>query len=114
MPVLGATGMLGEATRDLYNTDLAFAFIEMLMEVKYITLMMVAVHIVALVCLWTRREALGAALVLPITANVVGFHAFIDAGLFTAGASLGNLMLIINLYLIYVNRRAFKSLIEPR
>jgi hypothetical protein len=26
LPVAGATGMLGEATRDLYNTDLAFAF----------------------------------------------------------------------------------------
>ena len=59
LPVVGATGMLGEATRDLYNTDIAFAFIEMLVETKYINYLMSAVHIVALIALWTRREALG-------------------------------------------------------
>ncbi len=43
MPVLGLTGMLGEATRDLYNTDRAFAFIEALNEVMYISFLMAAV-----------------------------------------------------------------------
>ncbi len=114
LPVAGATGMLGEATRDLYNTDLAFSFIELLVEVGYINWMMSAVHVVALAALWTRREALAALLIAPITANVVGFHLFIDGGLLTAGAVLGNIMLALNLYFLWVNRDAYRDLIKQR
>ncbi|MEK7462560.1 MAG: hypothetical protein AAB618_03225 [Patescibacteria group bacterium] len=113
LPVVGITGLLGEATRDLYNTDRAFAFIEMLNDVIYISFMMAVVHIIALVALWTRREALSALLELPITLNVVGFHLILDGGLLTGGASLGNLMLIINLYLIWKNRETLGVLIRP-
>jgi len=113
-PILGLTGIFPPATRDLYNTDVAFSFIEMLTETGYVIWLMSVVHIAALFCLWTRREALGAALVLPITVNVVAFHAFLDGGLLTGGASLGNIMLAINLYLLYVNRQAFQSLIDRR
>jgi hypothetical protein len=112
MPVLGTTGMLGEATRDLYNTDEAFAFIEMLVDTAYINYIMSIVHIFALIALWTRREALAALLVLPITVNVVAFHLFLDGGLFTAGALLGNIMLLINLYLIWHNRDRCRPLLE--
>ncbi len=113
MPVLGATGMLGEATRDLYNTDEAYAFIQTLVSVMYINYMMSVVHILALVALWTKREALAALLVLPITLNVVGFHLVLDGGLFTAGALLGNIMLVLNLYLLWKNRRAYTNLLQP-
>jgi hypothetical protein len=104
MPVLGATGIFPPATRDLYHTDEAFAFIEMLETAAYILYMMVAVHLLAIVALWTRREVVGALLALPISLNVVGFHFWLDGGLLTAGAVMGNVMLTINLYLLYIHR----------
>ena len=113
MPVVGATGMLGEATRDLYNSDEAFAFIEALVAVMYINYMMAVVLVLALIALWTRREALAGLLILPISLNVVAFHLVLDDGLFTAGALLGNIMLLINLYLIWVNRSVYRPLIQP-
>lgn len=113
LPVVGATGLLGEATRDLYNTDIAFAFIEMIVETKYINYMMSAVNIVALIALWTKREALAALLILPITVNVVAFHLFLDGGLLMGGAVLGNVMLLLNLYLLWRNRKAYLVLLQP-
>ena len=113
LPVVGTTGLLGQATRDLYNTDLAFAFIEMLVSVMYINYIMAAVIVVALIALWTKREALAALLVAPITVNVVAFHLFIDGGLFTEGAVLGNVMLLINMYLLWRNREAYQALLVP-
>lgn len=112
MPVAGATGMLGEATRDLYYTDEAFAFIQALTDVMYINYMMAVVHVLALIALWTKREALAALLELPISLNVVAFHLVLDTGLFTAGALLGNVMLLINLYLLWKNRDMYRPLIE--
>ncbi len=103
MPVLGATGIFPPATRDLYNTDEAFAFIEMLTTASYILYMMVVVHIFAIFALWTRREVVGALLALPITLNVVGFHLWLDGGLLTGGASMGNVMLALNLYFLYIH-----------
>lgn len=114
LPILGATGVLGEATRDLYNTDVAFAFIQMLTTVMYITYMMAVVHGIALIALWTKREALAALLELPITLNVVAFHLVIDGGLLTGGAMLANVMLILNLYLLWVNRAMYLPLLKPQ
>ena len=113
LPTLGTTGIFPEATRDLYNTDAAFAFIQTLTVTSYIMYMMAAVHILALYALWTRREVVAALLVLPITFNVVGFHLMLDGGLLTGGASLGNLMLLINLYLLYIHRDKLQTLAKP-
>lgn len=110
MPVLGVTGLFPPATRDLYNSDEAFAFIEALTVASYILYMMAVVHILAIIALWTRREVIGALLALPITLNVVGFHLMLDGGLFTAGASMGNVMLLINLYLLYIHRGKLMAL----
>jgi hypothetical protein len=113
LPILGVTGIFPPATRDLYNTDQAFSFIQILTSAYYIMYMMTVVHVIALFCLWTKREALAAILVLPITLNVVGFHLVLDGGLLTGGASLGNVMLLCNLYLMYKNRLVYKSLLTP-
>jgi putative oxidoreductase len=113
LPIVGTTGLLGEATRDLYNTDLAFSFIEMLVTVMYINYIMAAVLIVALIALWTKREALAALLIAPITVNVVAFHLFLDGGLLTGGALLGNIMLLLNAYLLWRNRESYASLLRP-
>jgi hypothetical protein len=114
LPALGLTGIFPPPTRDLYNTDEAFAFIQMLMEsAVYIDIMMVGVLLLAFVALWTKREALGALLALPITANVIGFHAFLDGGLLTAGSRPSLVMLALNVYLLYKNRDTLKHLMQP-
>lgn len=113
MPILGLLGVFPPPTQDLYNTPQAFEFIETITEGRYITIIMVLVHVVALACLWTRRTALAALLILPITVNVVGFHAFLDGGLLTAGAVLGNVMLLINAYLLWQQRREYRPLLNP-
>ena len=109
-PILGLTGVFPPPTRDLYNTDEAFRFIETLNEVRYISVIMAVVHVLALVCLWSRRTALAALLVLPITVNVVGFHLVLDGGLLTGGAVLGNIMLLLNAYFLWQQRRQYSPL----
>jgi|GEM_PF-887069 len=111
-PVLGATGIFPPPTRDLYNTDIAFTFINLLMETKYINIMMAAVHVVAIVALWTKREALATLLITPIVANIVGFHAFLDGGLFTGGAILADIFLLLTIYFLWQNREQYKVLLQ--
>ena len=110
-PILGLSGLFPPPTQDLYNTPEAFAFIQMMGEGRYISIIMAVVHVVAVVCLWTRRTGLAALLILPITVNVVAFHAFLDGGLLTAGAVLGNIMLLINAYFLWQHRREYGPLL---
>ena len=110
MPVLGATGVFPPPTRDLYNTDEAFNFILMLMEGGYLPLMNAFVCLLAFISLAMKRTLLAAFLALPITVNVIGFHAFLDGGLFTTGALLGNVMALINLYLVYLHKDEVQQL----
>ncbi len=112
MPILGTLGVFPPPTQDLYNTPQAFEFIATLTEGRYITIIMVLVHVVALACLWTRRTGLAALLILPITVNVVAFHAFLDGGLLTGGAVLGNVMLLINAYFLWQHRREYRPLLN--
>ncbi len=112
MPVIGATGVFPPPTPDLYNSKLAFDFIETLMNVKYINIIMAVVCVITLFLMVTNRMALAMLLILPITVNVVAFHAVIDGGLFTAGASLGNIMLVLNIYFLWQNRVQYKALLE--
>jgi putative oxidoreductase len=111
LPILGTLGVFPPPTQDLYNTPQAFAFIQTITEGRYINIIMVLVHAVALVCLWTRRTGLAALLILPITVNIVAFHAFLDGGLLTGGAVLGNIMLLINVYFLWQHRREYAPLL---
>lgn len=113
MPILGAFGIFPEPTRELYNTDESFAFIQMLMAGKYIMVLDALVFGLALVCLWTKRTALAALLLLPITVNIIGFHWFLDGGPFTAGAIMGNVLMVLNLYFLWQNRTQYRSLFVP-
>ena len=110
-PILGLTGVFPAPTRDLYNTDEAYAFIQMMTEGRYISVIMAVVHVAALFCLWTRRTGLAALLVLPITVNVVAFHAVLDGGLLTPGAVLADIMLLINAYFLWDHRREYAPLL---
>ena len=113
MPVLGVLGIFPAPTADMYNTPQAFQFITMLSELGfYINYTIGIVAVLALIALWTGRVALGAILILPVTVNVIGFHLFLDGGLLTMGALLGNIMALINLYLIWVYRSAYQPLLR--
>lgn len=109
-PILGAFGVFPAPTADLYNTPEAFAFIQMLMETQYINIIIAIVFVAAIIALWTKREALAALLILPITVNIIAFHAFLDGGLFTAGAVMGNVLLLLNLYFLYQQRDKYSAL----
>jgi hypothetical protein len=114
LPVVSLIGiLLGfdiDAKREYYNTDEAFAFIQILMDSMYIAVINSIIFVVGLVLMWTKRVALAMALILPISVNVVGFHAFLDGGLFTTGAIMGNVMLALNLYFMWKERENYLPL----
>lgn len=112
LPILGLFRVFPPPTQDLYTTPAAFGFIQVLEQVRYISIIMAVVHVIAIGCLWTGRTALAALLILPITINVVGFHLVLDGGLLTGGAVLGNVMLLINLYFLWQQRQRYRALLE--
>ncbi len=113
-PILGVLGVFPAPTADMYGTPEAFQFIDILMKSRYITIMEAVVFLISIICLWTKRTALAALLLLPITLNIVGFHAFLDSGLFTAGAIMGNVLLILNLAFLWQQRAQYRSLFQKQ
>ena len=100
-----------EPKPEYYHTPEAYLFIKILMDAMYITVINAIVFVVGLVLLWTKRAALAAVLVFPVTVNVVAFHAFMDGGLLTSGALLGNIMFIINVYFFWHHREQYRQLL---
>lgn len=112
MPILGAAGIFPAPTPEMYNTPEAYDFIAMLMAGKYIMIIQAIVFALVVLCLWTKRVALAALLILPITVNIVGFHLFLDGGLFTPGAVMANVFLVLNLYFLWQERKEYRSLLK--
>lgn len=112
MPIAGSFGIFPEPTADLYNTPEAFQFIQLLMDSKYIMVMNTIVFILSLGLMWTNRMPLAALLLLPVTLNIVGFHAFLDGGLFTGGAMMGNVLLLLNIYFLWQSRKTYVPLFK--
>lgn len=110
MPILGVTGVLGEPTPELYNTREAYEFILALTTAAYIPYLNALVYALCLVLLLMKRTAFAALLMLPINVNVVAFHLFLDGGLFTAGALMGNILLLINIYLLWHCRDQYEDI----
>lgn len=110
-PILGVLGIFPAPTADMYNTPQAFAFIESLYSASYIMWIMAIVFLTALILIVMNRMAAVALLILPITVNIIAFHAFLDGGLFTAGAVMANVLLLINIYFLWVNREKYKTLL---
>lgn len=110
-PILGSLGIFPPPTAEMYQTREAYDFIIALLDVKYITWMMSVVFALCIVLIIRNKMALVALLLLPITLNIVGFHMFIDGGIFKAGALMGNLLLILNLYFLWQNRSKYKALL---
>jgi hypothetical protein len=113
MPVFGALGIFPPPTPDMYNTPEAFGFIQSLMSVGYINAIMAIVFVLAFIALWTKREALAALLLLPLTVNIVAFHLVLDNGLFTAGAVMANALLVLNAYFLWQQRAKYQMLLAP-
>lgn len=114
MPIFGILGFFPEPTADMYTNATAFQFIQILITFKYIMFMKGITFAVVIFSIWTRREALGALLLLPFTFNIVGFHAFLDDGLLTGGAVMGNVLLLINAYFLWVYRDQIVPLLKKR
>ncbi len=112
MPILGVTGVFPAPTPEMYNTPEAYDFIAMLMAGKYIMYLEAIVFALAVLCLWSKRVALAALLILPITVNIVGFHLFLDGGLFTPGAVMGNVLLLLNLYFLWQSKKEYSALLK--
>jgi hypothetical protein len=113
-PLLGVLGIFPPPTPDLYSTPQAFQFIDLLMKSHYIPLIDSIVFLLAIVCLWTKRTALAALLLLPITINIVGFHAFLDGGLLKPGAIMGNILFLLNLAFLWQQRGQYRSLFQKQ
>lgn len=107
-PILGSLGIFPPPTREMYGSQQAYDFIMMTMNAGYITIVMSVCFALAIYFLWTGRDSVSALLIAPITVNIVGFHAFIDGGLFTFGALMGNLLLVLNCYYLWKNREKYR------
>ncbi len=114
MPIIGSLGIFPAPPADMYQTPEAFQFINLLMQSRYIMVINSVVYLITLFCLWTRRTALAALLLLPISINIVGFHTFLDGGLLTGGAVMGNVLLLLNLAFLWQQRANYKFLWEKR
>lgn len=113
-PILGTLGIFPPPTRDLYNTDQAFEFINILMKSGYIMIIMAICFLLAIILLWTKRTAAAALLILPFTVNIVAFHLVLDGGLFTAGAIMANVLLVLNVYFLWQHRTSYKQLLAAQ
>lgn len=113
-PILGVLHVFPAPTADMYNTQQAFDFLNMLMVNGYIPYLIAVVFAIGIVLILTSRMALAALLILPITVNIVSFHLFLDGGLFTSGALLADALLLLNAYFLWQNRKQYKSLCDKR
>lgn len=109
-PILGAFGIFPAPTPDLYNTPEAYNFIDALMKTGYLNYLIAIVFAISLLLIITGRMALAALLMLPVTVNIIAFHLFLDGGLFTTGAILGNVLFILNIYFLWQNKTHYKHL----
>ena len=113
-PVLGLTGQFPPKP-EYYNSSEAYNFINILMSsASFIQIGIVLACVSSIYCLWTRREFLAGLILLPITYNVMAFHAFLDGGLLTGGAVMGNIMSAINFYLLWKNKKHLLNLIKKQ
>lgn len=110
-PILGSFGVFPPPTPDLYNTPEAFAFIDTLMQSGYVTWMISIVFAIVLVLVVMGRTAFAAVLLAPITVNIIGFHLFLDGGLFTSGAVMANVLFLLNVYFLWRCREQYKPLL---
>ncbi len=109
-PILGALGIFPAPTADLYRTDEAFAFIDMLFRTHYIVYIQALVFAASIVLIIMKRTAIAALLITPITVCIIGFHIVLDGGLFVPDAIMADILLALNIYFLWQNRAHYKTL----
>lgn len=112
MPVFGVLGFFPEPTADMYTNEASFNFIKVLFDTKYILVMEAITFLIVAFSIWTKRELLASLLLLPFTFNIVAFHTFLDGGFFTPGAIMGNVLMLINFYFLWKNRKQLSLLLQ--
>lgn len=110
MPIFGTLGIFPKPTADMYTTKKAFDFITLLMDSGYVMWMMSVVFIICLYFIFKNKMAPVALLLLPITLNIIGFHAFLDGGLLNPGAIMAIVFFALNIYFLWKNREVYKLL----
>ncbi|MFA7192465.1 MAG: hypothetical protein WC089_04180 [Candidatus Paceibacterota bacterium] len=110
MPILGVLGVFPQPTADMYKTKESYDFIMALYSSGYIMWLMGIVFALCLFLIIKNKMALVALLLLPITLNILGFHMFLDGGLFNAGSIMADVLFALNLYFLYQNRDQYKAL----
>ena len=114
-PIVGTFGVFPAPTREMYNTDVAFEFMMFMMNhASYISYIMAIVFLLALFALWTKREAIAAFLLLPITFNVIGFHLFLDGGLLNSGSIMAIVLLVLNFYFLLRNKYSIQAMCDQK
>jgi hypothetical protein len=111
-PILGVLGIFPPPTPDMYNTPEAYDFIQALFAVRYVLWVEALVFALSIILIITNRMALAALLILPITVNIIAFHACLDGGLFTTGAIMADVLLVLNLYFLWQNRHTYATLLR--
>ncbi len=112
-PILGVTGIFPAPTADMYTSREAFVFIDTLFAAKYIMYIIALVFLTAIILTIMNRMAIVALLLLPITINIIAFHAFLDGGLITPGAIMADILFALNIYFLWTNRGVYKQLWTP-
>lgn len=108
-PILGLLGVFPAPTAEMYSNPAAFAFIQAIMN-SYVMYGIAITCLLVIVMIWTRRAPLAMLLLLPVSVNIIGFHATLDGGLFTAGAIMGNVLFLLNVYFLWKYRDSYRAL----
>lgn len=111
MPTLGGFKLLPGPQPEYYHTREAYDFVMLGIDAN-IPFVISLVFIAAIVLIVTNRTAAAALLIAPVTVNVVCFHSFLDGGLFTAGASMALVLLVLNLYFLWQHRKCYRQLLQ--
>ncbi len=109
LPVLGTLGVFPAPTADLYSPP-GWAFMQALMNTGYIMPLIGVTCAVGLVLVLMNKTALAAVIVAPFTVNVVSFHLFLDNSFFSPAAIPAWVLLITDLYFLWVNKSKYRPL----
>lgn len=107
MPILGTLGVFPAPTADLYTPN-GWVFMSALMASTYMMPLLGILCAVVVVLLVMNRTALAAALLAPMSLNVILFHSVVDTGLISPSASLGIPLFLLNAYFLWINRKTYK------
>ncbi len=109
IPVLGTAGIFPAPTADMYTPE-GWAFMSAMMNTGYMMPLLGVTFAVCLVLTVMNRMALAAAVLAPVTVNVMFFHWFLDAAPVSASSSMGYILLALNAFFLWDEREKLKKL----